>query len=290
MLKNPGKGGSLLNAPLEYITARNNVNITGSGSQPLIFAHGFGCDQHMWRFVAPTFEKDYRVVLFDFVGSGKSDKTAYDPERYADLYGYAQDVLEICEAHEWSNAILVGHSVGAMIGLLAAIRKPEYFDRLILVGPSPCYINDLPDYIGGFELEDLHQLFEIMDQNFMGWANYLAPIIMGNAERPELSRELEESFCSTDPDIARRFAKATFLSDYRAELSQVRVPTLILQSDEDVIAPLEVGAFVHRQIPGSELQLMDARGHCPHVSHPEETIRLISSYLSHVSSGMELPR
>jgi len=271
----------------QQILIRNNVKVTGYGSKALIFAHGFGCDQNMWRFVAPAFEEKYKVVMFDFVGSGKSDIQAYDPSRYQDLNGYAQDILDICSALELKDAILVGHSVGATIGMLASIQRPEYFERLVLIGPSACYLNDLPDYIGGFEREDLVALLEMMDQNYQGWASYLAPVIMGNADRPELSEELELSFCATDPQVARRFAEATFLSDYRQELGKVTVPSLILQCSDDVIAPLEAGAFVHQQIKGSEFRLMDATGHCPHISHPDETIRLIGEYLASMESVQE---
>ncbi|GGG00532.1 sigma factor SigB regulation protein RsbQ [Paenibacillus albidus] len=272
----------------EQILTRNHVKVTGKGTQHIIFAHGFGCDQNMWRYVSPAFEDNYKVVLFDFVGSGKSDLRAYDPDRYSDLHGYAQDVLDICEALDIQDAIFVGHSVGAMIGILASIRNAVHFDQLILIGPSPCYINDLPDYIGGFEQEDMAALFELMDLNYQGWANYLAPVVMGNPERPGLARELEENFCATDPKIARRFAKATFLSDYRDVLPKVTVPSLILLCAEDMIAPLEVGAYVHHKIPGSRLQLMDATGHCPHVSHPEETILLITEHLSHTHPVTEV--
>jgi len=271
----------------QQILIRNNVKVTGYGTKALIFAHGFGCDQNMWRFVAPAFEEKYKVVLFDFVGSGKSDIQAYDPNRYHDLNGYAQDILDICSALELKDAILVGHSVGATIGLLASIQRPEYFERLVLIGPSACYMNDLPDYIGGFEREDLVALLDMMDQNYQGWASYLAPVIMGNADRPELSEELELSFCATDPKAARLFAEATFLSDYRQELGKVTVPSLILQCSDDVIAPMEAGAFVHQQIKGSEFRLMDATGHCPHLSHPEETIQLINEYLASTESVPE---
>lgn len=269
----------------QQILVRNNVQVTGSGTQYLIFAHGFGCDQNMWRFVAPAFEDHYKVVLFDFVGSGRSDIRAYNPVRYSDLDGYAQDVLDICEALGARDAIFVGHSVGAMIGILASIRRPEYFERLILIGPSARYLNDLPDYIGGFEREDLLALMDMMDKNYQGWASYLAPVIMGNPGRPELSGELEQSFCATDPKVARRFAEATFLSDYRDALGKVTVPSLILQCAEDVIAPLEAGAYIHTHMPGSEFQLMDATGHCPHMSHPEETIQLIQAYLTSAKAG-----
>ncbi|MDQ0723500.1 sigma-B regulation protein RsbQ [Paenibacillus sp. W4I10] len=271
----------------QQILIRNNVKVTGYGSKALIFAHGFGCDQNMWRFVVPAFEEKYKVILFDFVGSGRSDIQAYDSSRYYDLNGYAQDILDICSALGLQDAILVGHSVGATIGMLASIQRPDYFERLVLIGPSARYMNDLPDYIGGFEREDLVALLDMMNMNFQGWANYLAPVIMGNTDRPELSEELETSFCATDPKIARHFAEATFLSDYRNELGKVVVPSLILQCSDDMIAPLEAGAYVHQQMKGSEFRLMDATGHCPHLSHPDETICLISEYFASMELRQE---
>ncbi len=260
------------------ISARNNVTISGRGAQPILFAHGFGCDQTMWRFVAPAFEEDYRVVLFDYVGSGKSDWSAYDRQRYATLDGYARDVLEICHELDLHEVIFVGHSVSSMVGILAANREPERFAQLVLIGPSPRYINDT-DYVGGFGRADIESLLDTMERNYLGWASFLTPVIMKNPERPELTKELEASFCSTDPEIARQFAEATFFADNRDDLSKVRIPTLVLQCSEDAIAPTEVGEFTHRQIPGSSLKVMDATGHCPHMSHPEETIRLIKDYL-----------
>lgn len=262
------------------IIARNNVKVSGRGSQPMLFAHGFGCDQNMWRFVTPAFEDDYRIVLFDYVGSGKSDMTAYDSERYSTLDGYARDVLDICHALDLHDVIFVGHSVSSMIGVLAANAEPDRFSDLILIGPSPRYINEAPDYVGGFERSDIDGLLETMDRNYIGWANYLAPAIMKNPDHPELAAELTESFCSTDPVVARQFAEATFFADNRADLAGVRVPSLILQCSEDIIAPQEVGAYVHRKLPGSTLRTMRATGHCPHMSAPEETIRLIKEYLS----------
>ncbi|MBD7908240.1 alpha/beta fold hydrolase [Sporosarcina gallistercoris] len=264
---------------------RNNVNVTGKGTKAMIFAPGFGCDQNMWRLVAPAFEEYYRVILFDYVGSGKSDYSAYSPNRYKDLDGYAQDVLDICDALELKEAIFVGHSVGSMIGILASIQEPERFERLIMLGPSACYLNDPPHYSGGFEKEDLEALIGMMDMNYIGWANYLSQIVMKNEDRPELSQELEESFCSTDPTVAKQFAKATFFSDNREELKQVTVPSLILQCSNDSLAPIEVGRYLHRALPESTFRLMDATGHCPHMSHPEESIRLIYDYLAAVEKG-----
>jgi len=267
------------------ILARNNVKVFGRGTRPMLFAHGFGCDQNMWRFITPAFEDDYRIVLFDYVGSGKSDLGAYSPERYGRLEGYTQDVLDVCAALDLRDAIFVGHSVSGVVGMLAAIREPGRFARLILVGPSPRYINDPPDYVGGFERSDIEGLLDVMEKNYIGWANFLAPVVMKNEERPELARELEESFCSTDPKIARRFAEATFLSDNREDLAGVPVPSLIMQCSEDAIAPLEVGEYLSRRLPQSTLRVLKATGHCPHMSHPEETIRVIKEYLAEARAG-----
>lgn len=263
------------------VLTRNNVKVFGRGTQPMVFAHGFGCDQNMWRLLTPAFEDDYRIVLFDYVGSGHSDLNAYDAERYGSLEGYAQDVLDVVRALDLHDVVLVAHSVSSMVSVLAANEEPDRFDRLVLIGPSPRYIND-PPYVGGFERADIDGLLEMMDRNFIGWANFLAPAIMKNAERPDLSEELTTSFCSTDPVVARRFAEATFLSDNRADLPRVRVPSLILQCSDDMVAPVEVGEYLHRELPGSTLRVMEATGHCPHMSHPEETIQLMKEFLQPV--------
>src|SRR5688500_14084045 len=260
------------------VVRRNNVKVFGRGTQPMLLAHGFGCDQNMWRYITPHFEDDYRIVLFDYVGSGQSDVGAYDPVRYASLNGYAMDVLDVIEALDLRDIVFVGHSVSSMIGVLAANRQPDRFAHLLLVAPSPRYINDTA-YVGGFERKDIDGLLEMMDRNFIGWANFLAPAIMKNADRPELGEELTTSFCSTDPVVARRFAEATFLSDNRADLPNVRVPSLSLQCSEDMVAPLGVGDYRHREMPESTLRVMEATGHCPHMSHPEETIQLMKEYL-----------
>jgi Predicted hydrolases or acyltransferases (alpha/beta hydrolase superfamily) len=244
----------------------------------MLFAHGFGCDQNMWRFIAPEFENDYRIVLFDYVGSGHSDLGSYDASRYSSLEGYAQDVLDVIHALDLKEVIFVGHSVSSMIGVLAANQEAERFSDLILIGPSPRYIND-GSYVGGFERKDIEGLFEMMDRNFIGWANFLAPAIMKNADRPELGEELTESFCSTDPVIARRFAEATFLADNRDDLLQVKVPSLILQCSDDMVAPEQVGHYLKEKLPESTLRIMKATGHCPHMSHPGETVELIRDYL-----------
>ncbi len=261
------------------VFVRNNVKIFGKGTQPMMFAHGFGCDQNMWRHVIPAFENDYRIVLFDYVGAGKSDLASYDAARYSTLDGYATDIVEIVRALDLSDVILVGHSVSSMIGVLAARREPSRFAQLIFVGPSPRYINDPPDYVGGFERADIEGLLDMMDKNYIGWANYLAPAIVQNPNHPEFATELTESFCSTDPVIARRFAEATFFADNRADLASVAVPSLILQCADDIIAPGAVGEYMHQNVPGSTLRLMKATGHCPHMSHPEETIELIREFL-----------
>jgi sigma-B regulation protein RsbQ len=244
----------------------------------MIFAHGYGCDQHMWRLIAPAFSADYRLVLFDHVGSGRSDLGAYSRTKYSSLQGYADDVLEICDELNLENGIFVGHSVSAMIGVLAAIQEPERFASLVLIGPSPCYIND-GDYVGGFTRRDIDELLEFQDSNYLGWASSLGPVIMGNSDRPELAAELTNSFCRTDPDIAKQFAAVTFLSDNRADLPKAQTRSLILQCQQDAIAPMTVGEYVHRHLPNSRLVVMDATGHCPHLSAPDETIAAIQSFL-----------
>jgi sigma-B regulation protein RsbQ len=270
------------------VIARNNVRTFGSGKQPMLFAHGFGCDQNMWRFITPAFADDYRIVVFDYVGSGKSDLSAYDAERYSSLDGYARDVLDVIHALDLNDVIFVGHSVSSMVGVLAANAEAERFAHLIMVGPSPRYVNDPPDYVGGFERRDIEGLLETMEKNYIGWANFLAPAIMKNPDRPELSQELETSFCSTDPVIARRFAEATFFADNRRDLAALDVPSLIMQCSDDMIAPLEVGDYLARALPNSTLRILNATGHCPHMSHPGETIQVIREYLSGVPSERDI--
>lgn len=258
--------------------ADNNVTVTGHGARAILFAHGFGCDQKMWRHVAPAFEEDHRVVLFDHVGAGGSNLAAFDPRRYASLRGYAADVLDICAHLDLRGAVYVGHSVSAMIGVLAAIERPDFFSRLVLIGPSPCYI-DRDGYRGGFEESDIEGLLDLLDANHLGWSSRMAPVIMANPGRPALSEELRESFCRTDPAIARHFARTTFTSDNREDLPRLRVPALVMQCAEDVIAPAFVGEYVHSRLPDSELVHLSATGHCPHMSAPDEVIREIRRYL-----------
>jgi sigma-B regulation protein RsbQ len=249
------------------------------GGQPLLFAHGFGCDQNMWRHVWPAFAESRRIVLFDHVGAGGSDLSAYDPRRYSSLDGYAQDVLEICRELELEEVVFVGHSVSSMIGALAAAEEPERFDRLVMVGPSPRYIDD-DGYVGGFSAADIEGLLDSMDSNYLGWSNQMAPTIVGNPERPELGEELTESFCRSDPEIARRFARVTFTSDNRADLRRVETRSLVLQCADDVIAPEAVGRYVDENLPDSTLVMLDASGHCPNLSAPVETVAAIREFLA----------
>jgi sigma-B regulation protein RsbQ len=261
------------------VIARNRVRVCGvADGRPMVFAHGFGCDQEMWRFVAPEFASDHRVVLFDYVGSGRSDLSAYDPVRYGSLDGYAADVVEICRELALEDVVFVGHSVSAMIGVLAAAGAPHVFGAMVMVGPNPRYVDD-GDYTGGFSREDIAELLESLDSNHLGWSAAMAPVIMGNPDRPELTAELANSFCRTDPDIARQFARVTFLSDNRADLPGVRVPTLVLQCTADAIAPEVVGRYVHAQVPDSVFTMLAATGHCPHLSAPEETTAAIRAFL-----------
>jgi sigma-B regulation protein RsbQ len=244
----------------------------------MLFAHGFGCDQNMWRYVASRFEDEFRVVLFDHVGAGNSDLSAYDPQRYSSLSGYAEDVVAICTELELRDVIFVGHSVSAMIGVLAAAAAPELFAKLVLVGPSPCYLNDT-DYVGGFSVEDINDMLDSLESNYLGWSSVMAPAIMGRPDRPELGDELTESFCRTDPSIARHFARVTFLSDNRDDLSAVATPTLVLQCANDVIAPVSVGEFVRDRMPNASMVLLNATGHCPNLSAPDETTAAMEQFV-----------
>jgi sigma-B regulation protein RsbQ len=260
------------------VLARNNVHIKGAGPTAMVFAHGFGCDQNMWRYVAPAFEDKFRTILFDHVGAGGSDLKAYNPAKYSQLSGYADDVVEIGLELGLQDAVFVGHSVSAMIGLLASLKAPGMFQSLVMVGPSPRYIDDV-DYVGGFKEEQITELVDFLADNHMGWSAAMAPVIMGNADRPELSEELTNSFCRTDPDIANEFARVTFNSDNRVDLAKVAIPTLILQCSDDVIAPIAVGEYVHKHVPDSKLVLLKATGHCPNLSAPEEVISAMRGFV-----------
>ncbi|MFJ5811131.1 alpha/beta fold hydrolase [Streptomyces sp. NPDC093093] len=261
------------------IRRRNNITVTGRTDGPvLLLAHGFGCDQNMWRLIVPALAEDYRLVLFDYVGSGHADASAWDEQRYSSLEGYAQDVLEVCEELDLREVTFVGHSVSAMVGVLAAAKAPGRFSRLVMVAPSPRYIDEA-GYRGGFDADDIDELLESLESNYLGWSAAMAPVIMGNADRPELGEELTTSFCATDPDMARVFARTTFLSDSREDLKTVTVPTLVLECEQDVIAPREVGAYVHAAIPGSRLVTLKATGHCPQLSAPEATAGAIVEFV-----------
>jgi sigma-B regulation protein RsbQ len=267
-----------MNVPLEFVLRRNNVNVSGSGDRAMMFAHGFGCDQNMWTAVAREFEDDFRVVLFDYVGHGRSDLAAYSAERYSTLGGFADDVVEIGQVLGLRGAVFVGHSVSAMIGAIASLKAPGMFSDLVMVGPSPRYIDD-EGYRGGFSRAQIDELLEFLADNHLGWSAAMAPAIMGNPDRPDLSARLENSFCNTDPEIAREFARVTFMSDNRNDLSAISARTLVLQCSDDIIAPVEVGEYVHASLPNSEYRLLGATGHCPNLSAPEEVTAAIRDFV-----------
>ena len=261
------------------IPERNNVHVGGSGDATMVFVHGFGCDQNMWRLLEPVYAKRYRTVLLDLVGSGHSDVTAYDPRKYATLDGYASDMLEVIAETARGPVIFVGHSVSAMIGMLADLRDPSLFAAHVMVGPSPCYVND-GDYVGGFERKDIDGLLDALESNYLGWSSNMAPTIMGAPEQPELAAELANSFCRTDPEIAKQFARVTFLSDHRAELPKLKTPTLVLQCTDDLIAPVAVGEYMQRVLPRGSLALIENVGHCPHLSAPSASCAAIDRFLA----------
>jgi sigma-B regulation protein RsbQ len=266
---------------MSKVQLRNNVRLAGNGPATMVFAHGFGCDQTMWRFLMPAYHDRFRTVSFDLVGSGGSDLSAYDRSKYGTLQGYADDLVEIVDEFATGPVVFVGHSVSTMIGLLATIAAPEKFVAQVMVGPSPCYIDD-GDYVGGFSREDIDELLDTMDANYLGWSSSLAPAIMGVPDRPELRTELTDSFCRNDPGIARHFARVTFLSDHRADVSRSTVPALILQCSDDLVAPRAVGDFLHRHLPHSVLHIIENVGHCPHMSAPTASSRAIDDFLAHV--------
>jgi sigma-B regulation protein RsbQ len=262
-----------------HILKRHNVHVIGSGPTTVMFAHGFGCDQSMWRLLAPDYAKRFRVVLFDLMGMGGSELEHYDRRKYDTLQGHADDVLEIIEATGSGQVVFVGHSVSAMIGMLADIKAPERFMAHMMVGPSPCYIND-GDYVGGFERSDIESLLDTMESNYLGWSSNMAPAIMGAPDQPELATELTNSFCRTDPEIAKHFARVTFMSDNRRDLSGFKAPALIIQSRDDLIAPLAVGEYLQRQWPQSVLRVVDNVGHCPHLSAPGPCADAMDEFLA----------
>ncbi len=263
---------------MNEVLKRNNVKVIGNKEKVIMFAHGFGCDQTMWRHIVPSFEEEYQIVLFDYVGSGDSNLEVYNSEKYGSLKGYVQDVLDIIEALKLHEVIFVGHSVSSMIGMLAAIQKPEAFKSLVMIGPSPRYLNDR-EYFGGFEERDIYEMLDMMEMNFIGWSSYMAPIVAANDVHPAVAKEVEKSFSSTDPKITKQFAEVTFFSDHRKDLEKSSIPTLIIQCSEDSIVPIQVGEYLHRHIEKSDFKIMDVKGHYPHLSHPHETIQLIKEYL-----------
>lgn len=270
----------LIDQKTPSIISRNNVKVSGSKDKVILYAHGFGCHQGMWDAITPAFASSHKQVVFDYVGSGKSDLSAFDPQRYAELTGYAQDIIDICDALELtSNVSFVGHSVSCSIGIIASILRPELFDKLILVGPNPCFINHPPDYLGGFEKGDLEDLLDLMDQNYIGWANYLAPVVSAKEASNSTTLALSDSFCSTDPIAIKLFAKATFFADNRSDLPKVTVPCLILQHRSDSLAPVAIGEYMHTQISDSQLKILEVQGHCAHMSTPDLVIEAIREFI-----------
>jgi sigma-B regulation protein RsbQ len=265
------------------VLKRNNVRVAGDGPATMVFAHGFGCDQNMWRLVAPAYAKRYRTVLLDLVGSGNSDLGAYDRSKYGSLQGYADDMLEVIEEFALGPVIFVGHSVSAMIGMLADLKAPDRFAAQVMISPSPCYIND-GDYTGGFTRKDIEGLLETLESNYLGWASNMAPAMMGAPGKPELGEEMKNSFCRTDPEIAKQFARVTFMSDNRADLPKLKTSTLILQCSDDLIAPRSVGEFMHRTLPSSTLHIIDNVGHCPHLSEPDASVAAMNEFLRTLES------
>lgn len=265
---------------MSSIKTRNNVKVLGRKNAPtLVLAHGFGCDQNMWRFILPALEKNYQIVLFDYVGSGNSALAEYSTEKYSSLKGYAQDIIDIINELQLTDVTIIGHSVSSIIASIASITIPKLITKIIMVCPSPCFLNIPPDYKGGFERSDLEELIDLMDKNYIGWANYLAPLVMGNSQSPELIGELSGSFCSTDPLIAKTFAKATFFSDYRHILKNIICPSLIIQSSSDNLASVSIGQYMVENIKNSQLNIVNAEGHCLHMTHYEEILPIIFHFI-----------
>lgn len=261
------------------VARRNNIKILGDGPATMVFSHGFGCDQNMWRFLAPQYSARFKTITFDLVGAGGSDVAAYDPKKYASLSGYVDDLLEIVDEFATGPVIFVGHSVSAMVGMLAGIREPEKFAAHVMFGPSPCYIND-GDYVGGFSREDIDSLLDTLESNYLGWASSMAPAIMGAPAQPELGEELTNSFCRTDPAIAKHFARVTFMGDNRADVGRLIAPTLVVQSSDDLIAPLSVGEYLKRTLPNGMLRVVENVGHCPHLSAPCASADVMDEFLA----------
>lgn len=272
---------SLESEHMNNIGTRNNVKLLGKENAPtLMLAHGFGCDQKMWRFMLPKLEQYFQVVLFDYVGSGNSTLSDYSVERYATLEGYADDICEIIDAFNLTNVRIIGHSVSSVISAIAAIRLPHVIDKIVMICPSPCFLNIPPDYHGGFERSDLEELINLMDKNYIGWANYLAPLVMGSSQSSELIGELSGSFCSTDPIVAKTFAKATFFSDHRSILKKITSSTLIVQSASDSLASQSIGTYMTAQIHNSQLVVIEAEGHCLHMTNHKDISPIVLDFLN----------
>lgn len=267
---------------MQDVLKRNNVNIIGKGNKTIVFGHGLACDQNIWNTVIPYFKNDYRIILYDYVGSGKSDLSKYDPQRYNTMHGYVKDLLEILETLNMGQIIFVGHSVSAMIGILASIEKPEFFENLILIGSSPRYLNDKPNYHGGFDESDIRELIDMMEMNFNGWATIAAATFMNNPDRPFLTERLIRIYTDENPTVIKNFAEVVFLSDHRQDLPKVTIPSLILQCSEDSIVPLNTAEYLHKNLKNSKLVVMNATGHYPHLSYPKETVELINEYLDSI--------
>ncbi|WP_186576055.1 alpha/beta fold hydrolase [Aquibacillus kalidii] len=259
---------------------RNNVKVRGTGKQPMIFAPGFNFDQNVWSKVSKEFEKDYQVVLFDYVGFGESDIHAYDPSKYSTITGYVEDLLDICSELNMSEAVFIGHSIGSMIGMLASIKAPNLFSKLIMIGPSPYLQNEPPHYIGGFEKEDLTGLMDMLDKNYMSWATNVAATIVNDPTSSNIATEIEDLFSQNDPYITRKFADVVFFSDNRKYIPQVTVPSFIIQCSDDIFVPTTVAEYMHKHLSNSTITYAKAIGHCPHLSHPNETIDIINEYLN----------
>lgn len=268
----------LAEAQRQRVLTRHSVRVIGEGKPPMLLCNGFGCTQHIWHYLTTALAVQHQVIVFDYVGSGESDVNAYSPQKYATLASYAQDVVEICQALDLREAILVGHSVGATIAMLAAIQAPQHFAKVVLLAPSPCYINE-PGYYGGFERADLLQVLAAMKEDYQGWTTAFADLLMGPTSTASLGQELANFFCETDSTIARQFAQVTFLSDNRADVGQLRLPTLVVQCTDDVAGPPEVGAYFLQHLPQGKLTTLSTAGHCPHLSAPLETLAAIRAFV-----------
>ena len=265
---------------MNTVTMRNNVKVVGKKNAPvLMLAHGFGCDQNMWRFILPELEYHYQIVLFDYTGSGNSLLTDYTVEKYSTLEGYAKDIIDIIDELQLKAVTIIAHSVSSTIASIASLDRPKIIKKIVMVCPSPCFLNIPPDYQGGFERSDLEELIGLMDKNYIGWANYLAPLVMGRSQSEELIGELSGSFCSTDPIVAKAFAQATFFSDHRHLLQKITCPVQILQSSSDALASISIGYYMAEKIVNSELVVIEAEGHCLHMTNYQKVTQVCLKFI-----------